>query len=266
MGWSGGGSVSVDNKTIKENVQGEIYVVPNTSEAVNTSSSGVGATVDGSTIKINTSNQITAGSIPLANIVGDFSATVPATYSNGVFAVSYDDATITLNASDQLQINLANANTWTGVQTFGNNISIGGYQLDVSSPTSNQALMFNGTNWVNQTVVVSVTDEAKAVATKLTATTATTIATFTPSSAGNYVLYAYFTVITATTTVTLEATWTDTSGSQSYTWVNAGSEAVGSYTLMPLYINSVASDAITITATAGTADQVYVSANIVNMD
>ncbi len=96
---------------------------------------------------------------------------------------------------------------------------------------------------------------------ELTTTSQTTIATYTPSTQGNYTLKVYARVITAATTLTLTANWTDASGVQSYSWVNAASEAVGSYTFLPIYINSLA-DAITISATAGTANQVYVSASI----
>ena len=109
-----------------------------------------------------------------------------------------------------------------------------------------------------------VADYANASDFELTTTAATTVATFTPFAQGNFMVTAYFRVITAATTVTLTATWSDSSGAQTYTWVNAVSEPVGSYTQLPIYVNATAS-AITITATAGTANQVYVSANIVSM-
>lgn len=101
-----------------------------------------------------------------------------------------------------------------------------------------------------------------AVETLLTTTNPTTIATLTPAAAGNYLLCAYFRVITASTTVTLTASWTDATGAQTYTWVNAVSENTGSYTNLPLFISDAASGAITISATAGTINQVYVSASI----
>lgn len=105
---------------------------------------------------------------------------------------------------------------------------------------------------------------ASASNTELTTTGATSIAAYTPGATGNCLLYAYYRVVTGTTTVTLTATWTDETGAQTYTWVNAVSEPTGSYTVVPLFVHSTAA-AITITATAGTANQVYVSANIVQL-
>ncbi|MEM3264926.1 MAG: hypothetical protein QXH07_03115 [Thermoplasmata archaeon] len=176
MGWSGGGgSANPDNETIKTNVQGQLYVVPNPAAAGETSANGVGVSVDGSTIKVNSSNQLTA--------------ILPS---------------------------------------------------------------------------VSVNDVAKTSELELTSTSATTVATYTPSASGNFVLFVYARVVTAATTLTLTASWTDAAGAQTYTWLNAISEPVGSYTFLPLFINSTTS-AITITATAGTANQVYCSANIVSL-
>jgi hypothetical protein len=83
--------------------------------------------------------------------------------------------------------------------------------------------------------------------------------------AGNYSLLVYFRVTTASTVVTITASWTDQTGAQTYTWVSAVSEPVGSYTCLPIFINSAASNTITVTATAGTANQVYVSAAIMGM-
>ncbi|MEM3264664.1 MAG: hypothetical protein QXH07_01790 [Thermoplasmata archaeon] len=222
MGWSGGGSANPDNETIKTNVQGELYVVPNPAAAGETSANGVG--------------------------------------------VLFDNATITLNANNQLQVNTGNANTWTAVQDFGTSyLKLGGAAISLTTLAPNQALMYNGTNWVNQPVVVSVTDQANAKEVELTSTTATTIATFTPSAAGNFMIMVYARVVTAATTLTLTASWTDATGAQSYSWISSQSEPVGSYVFLPLFINSAASAAITVTATAGTANQVYVSANIISL-
>lgn len=96
---------------------------------------------------------------------------------------------------------------------------------------------------------------------ELTTLTATTIATYTPASAGPFLLTVYFRVVTAATNVTLTATWTDVTGAQTYTWLSASSQAIGSYNLLPLKIASTAT-VITISATAGTASQVYVTGTI----
>ena len=96
---------------------------------------------------------------------------------------------------------------------------------------------------------------------ELTVTTPVTIVTETPVSPGNFIVNAYMRVIAAATVLTLTVTWTDVSGPQSYTWLSAQTEQVGSYTFAPVYLNSTAT-AITVTATAGTANQVFVSATI----
>ena len=46
-------------------------------------------------------------------------------------------------------LNTAHANTFTALQTFGNYISFGGAQLNVSSLATGNIVKYNGTNWVN---------------------------------------------------------------------------------------------------------------------
>lgn len=189
----------------------------------------------------------------------------------GAITVTTPNSTMSVGTSGQnltLDINTANANTWTAVQTFGTNISILGIQFAGSAPTLNQVIQYNGTNWVAATVSSgssNVTEVANASDTELTATTATTLATFTPTAQGNFMVLAYYRVITAATNLTLTATWDDGSGAQSYTWVNNTSQAVGSYHTAPLYINATTAAAITVTATAGTANQIYASATIIEI-
>ncbi len=96
---------------------------------------------------------------------------------------------------------------------------------------------------------------------ELTTTGSTSIVSYTPTAQGNYLVSVYFRVVTATTTVTVTVTYTDSTGSQTITVLNAQSEATGSYSLATLPINATAA-AITVSATAGTANQVYVSAAI----
>lgn len=67
--------------------------------------------VDNSTIKFNSLGQLQA-------IVTAAGAIAPITISDGEYSLSYDDATLVLNSSNQLVLNTANANTWTGLQTF----------------------------------------------------------------------------------------------------------------------------------------------------
>ena len=97
---------------------------------------------------------------------------------------------------------------------------------------------------------------------ELTTTGSTTIVTYTPTSAGNFWIAVYFRVVTGTTAVTVAATWTDVSGSQTLTLLNAVSKVTGSYAMVGFLVNSIASNAITVSITAGTANQVYGSASI----
>lgn len=96
---------------------------------------------------------------------------------------------------------------------------------------------------------------------QLTTTSATTIATFTPPAQGNYRVDIYYRVVTATTNVTITLTWTDGSGAQTSNIVPLTSTSVGSYIIPPTYLNSTAA-AITVSATSGTANNLYVSASI----
>ena len=103
---------------------------------------------------------------------------------------------------------------------------------------------------------------ADAQETLLTTTNATTVATYTPTAQANYVARVYFRVVTATTTVTVKVTYADAGGAQTDTVLNAQSCAVGSYSTLPVYFNAVSGTAIAVVVTAGTASQVYVSADI----
>lgn len=98
----------------------------------------------------------------------------------------------------------------------------------------------------------------------LTTTGSTSIATHTPSVQGNFVAYIYYRVITSTTDVTVTVTYTDGTGAQTNTVLSAQSSPVGSYSCVPVFINATTS-AISVNATAGTANQVYVSASIVGI-
>jgi len=74
--------------------------------------------------------------------------------STGGISTVTTDATLTGNGSttSPLGIALNHANTWSAIQTFGNNISFGGATLNVSGLTSGDVLRYNGTNWVNTAV------------------------------------------------------------------------------------------------------------------
>lgn len=93
----------------------------------------------------------------------------------------------------------------------------------------------------------------------------TTIATKTPAAAGNVLIGIYFRVITATTNVTVNVTYTDATGAQTNTLLDAQASAVGSYSLPMLMINTTAAAAVAVKITAGTANQVYGSATIMEV-
>jgi uncharacterized protein involved in high-affinity Fe2+ transport len=95
-------------------------------------------------------------------------------------------------------------------------------------------------------------------------TTQTTVASFTPTAAGNFMVYVYFRVVTAATTLALELDYSDGSGAQQQIILPAGqAQAVGSYSVTPIFVNAVTSAPIALKAQAGTASQVFMSANIV---
>ena len=97
---------------------------------------------------------------------------------------------------------------------------------------------------------------------ELTTTTATTIFTYTPATSGRFALWMLARVVTAATTVTATLTYTSSSGAQTYTIWNAQSLAVTDNAAIPYYFQALAGDAITLTVTAGTANQVYIDATL----
>jgi hypothetical protein len=101
--------------------------------------------------------------------------------------------------------------------------------------------------------------------TKITSTSATNILAYTPSTQGNFEIKAYLRVVTAPTTVTVTATYTDASGAQTVALVPTQKVLIGSGMIPMYFLNSVANQPITLTITAGTANQVYVSSTIEGM-
>ena len=140
---------------------------------------------------------------------------------------------------------LATANSFTALQTFNGGITGSG----------NLGAFTAGTGITPENVIEA----------EVTGTVAQTIASFTPTASGNFIVFVYFRVTTAATTVTLAISWADVTGAQSNTVVSAVSEPVGSYTIAPLYINATTAAAIAVSCTAGTANQVYVSGTIMNV-
>jgi hypothetical protein len=125
---------------------------------------------------------------------------------------------------------------------------------------NHQLYISNGTAW--NPVTASGTD---AIEVYLTSTTATTVASFTPTANGNFVVYVYFRVKTAATNVTVTVTYNDVGGAVTNTLLPTQSEAIGSWSLVPLFINAVSGTAIVVSVTAGTVNQVYASSSVVGV-
>jgi hypothetical protein len=111
---------------------------------------------------------------------------------------------------------------------------------------------------------VALSRVATCMETEITSTSATNVLTYTPTAQGNFEIETYLRVVTASTNVTITATYTDGGGAQTVT-LYSGSALVGSYMTPSYFFNSVANQAITLTITAGTANQVYVSSSIVGV-
>lgn len=205
---------------------------------------------------------------------------------SGAVTTGSPNSTLSIGTSVQertFDINLSNANTWGATQTFANYISIGGMLLDIGKTTglaTGDILYYDGTNLINlaigsSTNVLTVAGGvptwaasaggvvATASETLLSTTNPTNIVNYTTLAAGNYLINTYFRVVTGSTVVTITFSWTDVTGAQSYTYLNAISEAVGSYVISPVFVNAAISTAIQVTYTAGTANRVYVSASVV---
>lgn len=149
----------------------------------------------------------------------------------------------------------------SGLGTFQNHINVDGYAIDISGGASNgQALIYDGTSFVAQSVASGV--GADTYNSLLNTTSSTPVVSFTPSSNGNFVCFMYYSVIVSATDVTIDITWTDATGAQTLTVLPLTNRLVGSYSILPVYIQNVASNPITVNFTAGTANKVYISASI----
>lgn len=81
---------------------------------------------------------------------------------------------------------------------------------------------------------------------------------------GNWLIGCTFRVVTASTTVAIVATWKDANNAtQTATLQASASKAVGTYTLPAILINTdaIVAGSLKVTATAGTANQLFVSAS-----
>jgi len=85
--------------------------------------------------------------------------------SSGVSSISNSDGTLVISPTTGnavASLNLAHANTWTALQTFGTNLSVLGAQFAGSAPTTDQVIQYNGTNWVAATIASGVSSVSNA--------------------------------------------------------------------------------------------------------
>jgi hypothetical protein len=237
-----------------------------------------------------------ASAAKILNGAGTFTTSL-ATNATANRTVTFPDATMTVvgqantqtltnktidGASNTLS-NIANAsltNSTIGVLA-GTGLTGGGTPALGSSATISMPATGPGAGTIGggTSVVTSVTLDAqgrvtaatagaatpvgsRSVDTQLTTTSPTTIATYTPGTTKGLWLGLYYRVVTATTNVTISVTYTDPTTSQVMAVQPITATTVGSYALAPIFILSTAA-AVTITVTAGTANQVFCTASIV---
>lgn len=92
----------------------------------------------------------------------------------------------------------------------------------------------------------------------------TVITTFVPNIKGNFLVYIYMRVVTEST-VRLQTTYNDEGGRQIYNILNDDVQAVGTYSIPPIYISSISNNPISISAEASGVNSVYLSANIIGL-
>lgn len=150
------------------------------------------------------------------------------------------------------------SNQWSALQTFGNNISIGGKQFNVTSLATNQVISYNGTNWINANVFVSVATANTGI---VTATQSNYINYTPPASAGTYLIMASVDSTTGTGSVAITIAYTNSRGiaiSQTMAMVVANGTIAASVAMgsnlsgncIPITINiDNSATAITLTAT-----------------
>jgi hypothetical protein len=145
------------------------------------------------------------------------------------------------------------------------NLEVDGYSIDLTSGASvNQVLIYDGYAFSAASIATSNANQSDY---QLTTTSPTNVVSFTPITQGNFIIYVFYRVANATTDVSLSINWTDITGSGTLILIPlATSIVVGSYPLPPVYINAITSGAITVSATTGTANNLYVSASIIGIN
>lgn len=85
----------------------------------------------------------------------------------------------------------------------------------------------------------------------------------TPTAHGDYDVKIYYRVANAQTTVTIDMTWTDDGGVQTYNITPATPQPIGSYLVPIQYIRAKSTGPIKVTFTTDIANNVYVTSKVV---
>ena len=152
-----------------------------------------------------------------------------------------------------------------GTAIFTNPIEVDGYKIDpgFTAPNMGDSLVYNGSAFIPIPIIAPlISDNSNLL---LTTTSATNVISYTPTTDGDFVVFVYYRVITATTTLTIDITWTDGTGAQVFSALPISAQTVGSYSTAPLYITAKTTAPIVVTATAATANQIYVSASSMSL-
>lgn len=119
----------------------------------------------------------------------------------------------------------------------------------------------NGKVPAEQLNVVNV-NKAKVMNLDISSTAEGTYGTYTPQIKGNFLVGVYLRVITGPTIITVRVTYGDDTGPQSTIVLDAKLTPVGSYSLLPLFINSIGGAVIAVKAIVNVATQVKISTSI----
>lgn len=100
---------------------------------------------------------------------------------------------------------------------------------------------------------------------ELTTTSPTNVISFTPLANGNFTGFIYYRVENTPTNVTIDVTYEDMTGAQALSIMPLTNRIVGSYTVAPFYLQATTAANINLTITAGTTNNVFVSATIISV-
>ncbi len=181
----------------------------------------------------------------------------------GVVTSVATDSSLTggpITTTGTLGLNLTHTNNWIAVQNFDSNISIDGYLINAANATVGDSLVYDGYAFtpalVSSGASILIHDNSNLL---LTTTFATNVISNTPANNGDFVVFVYYRVVSSSN-LTIDITWTDGYGAQIFNALPLTLESAGSVSIAPLYITATTATPIIVTATAGTANQVYISA------